>query len=95
MAKQHNWTTKGKDVDATENRQTLDSICCTNHLTPASEAEMDNLLHPGSVKVPTRAETIKRNSPGFVDPNEEFVPEPDWMDDAVPSNDAYEKRAVR
>ena len=93
MAKQHNWTTSGKVIDPTENRNTLDSICSTNHLTPASEAAMDNLLHPGSASVPTRNEIIKRNSPGFVDPNEEYVPEPDWKDD-VPTKEAYETRAT-
>lgn len=95
MAKKHNWTTNGKIVDPTENRHTLDSICSTNHLTPASEAVMDNLIHPGSVKVPTRNEVIKRNSPGFVAINEQFIPEPDWLDNAVPSAEAYEPRAVR
>lgn len=93
MAKQHNWTTKGKVIDPTEDRHTLNSICSTNHLTPASEAAMDNLIHPGSANVPTRDEIIKRNSPGFVDPSEDFVSEPDWMDD-IPSAEAYESRAV-
>lgn len=88
---QHNWTTNSKVIDSTEDRQTLDSICSTNHLTPASEAAMDNLIHPGSESVPTREEIIKRNSPGF---ETDELTEPSWRDDE-PTAEAYEPRAVR
>ena len=50
-------------------------ICNCNHLTPASEAELDNLIVPGTSVVPTREEVIARNSPGYM---LEPPPEPDW-----------------
>lgn len=54
-----------KRIDAKINRITFGAICRCNHLTPASEAKMENLLVPGSAVVPKIAETIERNSPGF------------------------------
>ena len=54
-----------KRIDAKINRITFGAICRCNHLTPASEAKMENLLVPGSAVVPTLAETIRRNEPDF------------------------------
>ncbi len=64
--KKHNWVTgpNNKIVQADEDRATMLGICSCNHLTPASEAALDNLLG-WKVLVPTKKETIERNEPGF------------------------------
>lgn len=78
--KKHNWVTgpNNKVVKADDDRATKLAICSCNHLTPASEAALDNLLG-WKVSVPKRAETIERNTPGFV---ELELPdaEANWMD---------------
>jgi len=65
---------QGTDVETKVDRSQAAKIWSCNHLTPITEAKMDNLL------VPTKEEVIKRNSPGY---------EPelglDWMDTAKPT----------
>lgn len=97
MAKTHNWTTSGKTVNSEAHRLTLDFLNGCNHLTPAAEAELDNLL----------AE-LERNhpdeGPGVIcEPDAEIVemmekgPDPDWWETAEPPAEAYEyeSRATR
>lgn len=73
-----------KRIDKAINSTTFFAICSVNHLTPASEAEMENLLVPGSTVVPMRVETIEQNSPEFIDP-----PLKDWSDNAKPPAKAF------
>lgn len=89
----------GKRIDGEVNRRTFNAICSLNHLTPASEAAMENLLVPGSAVVPTEAETILRNSPDFIEtPVKLVLPMPVDLDApaesqpaaATPSAEAYE-----
>lgn len=71
MAKRYNTIeVKVKKIDRAVNRQAFVAIESVHHLTPATEAEMENCLSPDGEKipVPSRAQTIKRNSPGYVSP---------------------------
>ena len=54
-----------KRIDAAINRSTFSAIESCHHLTPETEAKMENLLVPGSTVVPTLAETARRNEPDF------------------------------
>ncbi len=42
--KRHNWTTNQKDVDSQVSQDQMFRVCSCNHLTPAAEAQMDNLI---------------------------------------------------
>lgn len=83
-----------KRIDREINQTTFNAICGTNHLTPASEARMENLLVPGSTVVPTIAETIEANSPGFEPPVMPVFTMPDEVDeidaDPTPPPEAYD-----
>lgn len=97
--KKYNTTeVKVKRIDRGIERRMFAAIEAVHHLTPASEAEMENCLVPGSTIVPTRKQTIKENTPGYVAPQPEptWEPErdkeddrPDWMD-ATPPAEACE-----
>ena len=65
-----------KRIDRAVERRTFQAICSVNHLTPASEAAMENCLLPDDKKisVPSIAETIEENSPGYEPPQSE----PTW-----------------
>ena len=104
MTKKHNWVTgpNHKVVEADHAAAMRASICACNHLTPATEAEMENLITPGSVRVPTRAEVITRNEPGYIDPPRGLetveTPVKDWgvdLDVIEPPEDAYEYDRTR
>jgi hypothetical protein len=85
-----------KRIDRTVNQKTFNAICETNHLTPQTEARMENLLVPGSAVVPTRAETIEANSPGYEPPVTPVFAMPDEVDEVevdaepTPTEEAYE-----
>lgn len=82
--------TKTVDVDVTRAIQAR--ICACHHLTPATEAKMDNCIF-GPRPIPTREQTIERNSPGYVDPTpiaEEDDPDfPEW-EDVKPGPEAFD-----
>jgi len=90
MAKKHNWVTgpNNKVVDRNANRLALQFICGCNHLTPAAEEELDNLLNQIAPKVSKSEQTV-------CEPDMEVLAsfeanENDWLDVVEPGAEAFE-----
>lgn len=101
MAKYNTIGVNVKRIETTVTQRQFRAIEGVRHLTPASEAVMENCLLPKGSKilVPTREQTIKENSPGyeppipepvFEQPRDEGDEQPDW-ETAQPSRAALRK----
>lgn len=101
MAKYNTIGVKVKRIETAVTQRQFRAIEGVRHLTPASEARMENCLLPkgSKIPVPTVAEIIERNSPGYEPPNPEPVFEqprddddeqPEW-DTMKPSRAALRK----
>jgi len=91
MAKHHNWVTgpNHKVVDLVADRMAVDFICGCNHLTPAAEAELDNLFAEMNRNTPETEAVM------VCEPNLEVLaaletPEDDWMESIEPPAEAFE-----
>lgn len=84
--KKHHWVTGPNHwaIDGKVDRAARVAIESCDHLTPATEARMDNCLGFLPRPLLTRAEVIARNEPGFVQPEPisvvDALPVNDWMD---------------
>lgn len=76
-AKRHNWVTNARFVDPDTNRIATRFIDACVHLTPAREAELDNLLGVGS---PT---STAQCNPEILSAYEDFG---DWDDTPEPTD---------
>ena len=84
----HNWTTNRKAIDREADRLARAFICGANHLTPAVEAELDNLLKALPKPEHERIEDTNEPDPEIIaqlnaDPG-------NWDDKAEPSDEALD-----
>ena len=98
MAKHHNWVTgpKHKVVDIVANRMAVNFICGCNHLTPAAEAQLDNLFAAMNRNAPEKDadNMVCESDPEFLATLE--TPDDDyWMDDLEPPAEAFEYEKIK
>lgn len=84
MAKMHNWTTgpNNKIVDRGIDRAAVSFICSCNHLTPAEDARMDNLLASMTTETPKDQTVCEPNADILA--ALEAPSEPDWRNEEPP-----------
>lgn len=98
MAKHHNWVTgpNHKVVDRVANRMTADFIGSCNHLTPAAEAQLDNLFAAMNRNAPEKdADNMVCEPDPEVLATLETPDDDDWLDNLEPPPEAFEYEKIK